>query len=74
MATTLELLDPLYLNSDDECVLCCNSEFSLEILKLMRTMDCGKDARAVGHVSGSPMGRVRMHHRSGHASFVETLR
>lgn len=66
-------LDPLYLSSQGRCILCCDPKFAREITTLMRSMEAGREARIIGRVSASPMGRVRLHGRDGGSTFLEAL-
>jgi len=68
-----ENLDPLYLNSQGRCILCCDSESAMDIVALMRKTETGRDAKIIGHASSSPMGRVRFYSKEGQSRFVEAL-
>lgn len=67
-----EGLDPLYLSNEGCCILCCESEEALDILTLLRKLEGGHDACIIGHVSGSPMGRVKLF-TEGKFRFLDAL-
>jgi hydrogenase expression/formation protein HypE len=66
-------LNPYHLSSEGRCILCCSSDYAVEILALMRSMEAGRDARIIGKVSASPMGRVRLYNKNGTVSFLEAV-
>ncbi len=66
-------LNPYHLSSEGRCIVCCAPEYAAGILALMRSMEAGRDARIIGKVTASPMGRVRLHGKNGTLSFLEAL-
>ena len=68
-----EDINPLYLPSDGRCILCCDSEYVLEIIALLRSMEAGQEAQIIGHATSSPMGRVRLRRDDGTTIFLEAL-
>lgn len=68
-----ERLNPLYLASEGRCILCCDPQTAPDILKLMHSLKAGRNARIIGRVSPSPMGRVRLHSPEGATSFLDAL-
>lgn len=65
--------NPFHLNSEGTCIICCESEYAMEIVSFLQEIESSRNARIIGHASKSPMGRVRFHKQDGTTEYLEAM-